>query len=86
MEGPKLSSYNKCALPESATDEIKVVLMRALNSNVEVKKHRLLFMVGQTRVHVDNVEGLGDFMELEVSIISSVFSFLGCPGFRYAFF
>lgn len=34
-----------------------------------VKKTRMLYMVDQTRVHVDSVEGLGDFMELEVSVI-----------------
>ena len=32
----------------------------------DVKKTRYLYMVGQTRVHVDEVEGLGNFMELEV--------------------
>ena len=31
-----------------------------------VKKKRLLYLVGQTRVHCDEVEGLGCFMELEV--------------------
>jgi predicted adenylyl cyclase CyaB len=31
-----------------------------------MKKTRWLYMVGQTRVHCDTVEGLGDFAELEV--------------------
>ena len=31
-----------------------------------MKKTRYLYMVGQTRVHCDSVQGLGDFMELEV--------------------
>ena len=32
----------------------------------EVKKHRYLVMYEQTRIHIDTVEGLGNFMELEV--------------------
>jgi predicted adenylyl cyclase CyaB len=31
-----------------------------------VKKRRTLFLVGRTRVHLDVVEGLGEFVELEV--------------------
>ena len=42
-------------------------LGKALGVKGRVKKTRLLYMVGQTRVHVDEVEGLGNFMELEVS-------------------
>ena len=38
----------------------------ALGVRGVVRKKRTLYLVGQTRVHLDEVEGLGDFMELEV--------------------
>ena len=43
-----------------------VLLDRALGATAVVEKTRLLFHVGQTRVHLDTVMGLGDFLELEV--------------------
>lgn len=42
------------------------ILTRTLGRIGEVSKTRVLYRIGQTRVHVDRVEGLGDFLELEV--------------------
>ena len=42
------------------------ILTHALGRTGEVKKTRVLYRIGQTRVHIDQVEGLGDFLELEV--------------------
>jgi adenylate cyclase class IV len=62
--GPKESFY--VLAPTAAPDSLREALTLANGLAGRVVKHRTLFMVGRTRVHLDRVEGLGDFMELEV--------------------
>ena len=63
-EGPKLSDYVRA--PTSDPAALREALTRAQGTQGRVRKTRWLLMVGQTRVHLDRVQGLGDFMELEV--------------------
>ena len=64
QEGPKRSDYT---LAETrAPHSLKTTLSNALGVRGVVKKTRYLYWVGQTRVHLDAVDGLGNFMELEV--------------------
>jgi predicted adenylyl cyclase CyaB len=42
------------------------ILEKTLGKIGEVRKDRTLYIIGQTRVHLDQVAGLGDFLELEV--------------------
>jgi len=42
------------------------VLAAAYGEKAVVRKIRHLYLVGRTRIHLDRVEGLGDFLELEV--------------------
>jgi predicted adenylyl cyclase CyaB len=62
--GPKLSKYT--IAPTSNPSALRRILEDALGVINVVRKHRLLFHLGATRVHLDRVEGLGDFIELEV--------------------
>uniref|UniRef100_A0A3B5K612 Si:ch211-156b7.4 n=1 Tax=Takifugu rubripes TaxID=31033 RepID=A0A3B5K612_TAKRU len=63
-DGPKLSRYS--ISPTSDPSGLRTVLSDALGVKGEVRKERRLFLIGQTRIHLDTVEGLGTFMELEV--------------------
>lgn len=64
QRAPKRSDYH---LFETRDPEnLKTVLSLALGVRGVVRKTRSLYLVGQTRIHLDQVEGLGEFVELEV--------------------
>ncbi|MCU0680707.1 MAG: class IV adenylate cyclase, partial [Polyangiaceae bacterium] len=62
--GPALSRY--VIAPTNAPDELESALALAYGIVGRVKKTRRLYLSGQTRIHLDAVEGLGHFLELEV--------------------
>ena len=62
--GPKASHYEIAATDEPAG--LRRVLGQALGEAGRVRKERTLYWIGRSRVHLDRVEGLGDFLELEV--------------------
>ena len=62
--GPSESQWAKIAVPDA--DALRELLASALGIRGQVVKRRTLFWVGRTRVHLDEVRDLGDFLELEV--------------------
>src|SRR5215208_4602460 len=63
-EGPKRSDYHISLT--SDPENLKRVLELAYGIRGIVRKTRYLYLVDRTRIHLDDVEGLGQFMELEV--------------------
>jgi predicted adenylyl cyclase CyaB len=63
-EGSKESFYLRS--PTSAPATLREALSLAYGQAGRVQKHRTLFLVGRTRVHLDDVATLGHFLELEV--------------------
>jgi predicted adenylyl cyclase CyaB len=64
QEGPKESTY--VIHPTRAPDSLRETLSLAYGQCGRVRKHRTLFLLGRTRIHLDRVAGLGNFLELEV--------------------
>ncbi len=62
--GPTLSSYVCSATQDPTT--LREALSNALGVRAVVRKKRTVYLVDQTRVHLDQVENLGQFIELEV--------------------
>jgi predicted adenylyl cyclase CyaB len=65
-QGPKESFYLRA--PSSAPEALREVLVQAYGQVGRVRKQRTLFLVGRTRVHLDRVQDLGEFLELEVGL------------------
>lgn len=64
LEGPKRSEYH--IYETSDPGSLRRLLELAYGIRGLIRKTRHLFLVGQTRIHLDEVEGLGKFVELEV--------------------
>jgi predicted adenylyl cyclase CyaB len=62
--GPKESYYLISKTSEPST--LREALNLAYGEIGRVQKRRLLYFVGRTRIHLDRVKGLGNFLELEV--------------------
>jgi len=64
QDGPKRSDYQ--IFETGDPENLKLTLSRALGIRGVVRKTRYLYLIDQTRVHLDDVQDLGQFMELEV--------------------
>jgi predicted adenylyl cyclase CyaB len=62
--GPKVSDY--WITETQAPAAMRETLARALGIVGRVRKQRRLYLLDRTRIHLDQVEGLGSFVELEV--------------------
>jgi adenylate cyclase len=61
--GPKTSSY--AIAPTDRPQALCGVLAAALGAGAIVRKRRTVFKAGRTRIHLDEVDDLGSFVELE---------------------
>lgn len=64
QHGPKESFYLRSPTPDP--EGLRESLSQAYGQVGRVEKQRMLFLVGRTRVHLDDVKDLGHFLELEV--------------------
>jgi predicted adenylyl cyclase CyaB len=63
-QGPKESFYLVSETPDPGS--LRDTLTHAYGALGRVRKQRILYLIDRTRIHLDRVEGLGDFLEFEV--------------------
>ena len=61
---PKECFYLKSKTSDPST--LREALKLAYGATGRVRKRRILYFVGRTRIHLDDVNDLGNFLELEV--------------------
>jgi predicted adenylyl cyclase CyaB len=64
----RISDYTRIDIAPDQLCALKNVLEKAHGEKVVVRKQRRLWMCGSTRIHLDKVESLGTFIELETVV------------------
>ena len=67
-KGLKISDYQRTKLDIKSLNSLKKNLNQTLGESIIVKKTRDLWIYKNTRIHIDKVENLGNFVELETVI------------------
>lgn len=68
VAGSKLSKYRIIRLDKKTFQNSKNVFKKLFGIKIVVKKTRKLWLYQNTRVHLDKVAGLGNYLELETVI------------------
>ncbi len=63
LAGPKHSHFNLVKVEDAAG--LKEVLIKSMGIKTVVKKRREIYYIGNVKFHVDEVPGLGSFVEIE---------------------
>ncbi len=61
--GPKESAFNLVKIEDAKG--LKEVLTKSIGVKVVVKKKREIYYIGNVKFHIDEVPGLGSFLEIE---------------------
>lgn len=67
-EGARWSSYVRVPVAVADADGLRSALAETVGIRISVAKSREVTVLGATRVHLDAVEGLGAFVELETVV------------------
>lgn len=65
VPGAKESNFQLVRVPDAQT--MKDVLSRSLGVKIAVRKKREIYFIVNVKFHIDEVEGLGSFAEIEAS-------------------
>jgi predicted adenylyl cyclase CyaB len=67
--GPKISRYTRTPIADAAS--MRELLGQILEMKGVVSKRREVFLVDRARIHLDEVDDLGTFIELEIVLTES---------------
>ena len=65
LDGSRLSAYTRVTIQSHEVASLRTMLIGQLGELVTVAKRRTVAILGRTRVHLDTVDELGCFIELE---------------------
>jgi len=67
-KGTRESVYHRVSIPQNSVNFLKIIFGFIFGTKVIVIKKRDLYIYKNTRIHLDNVDNLGKFIELETVV------------------